>query len=218
MSTNPPPEQRPGAPGGKRAQNRERRIRSIADAALKLFLASGVEAVTIDAICEEAAMAKGSFYRYFEDKPALVAHLVSQLSEPLLQALEDGDAGLRAATDAQALEAAYQSLAMAVASTLLDHVDVVRLYLSELRGAPVSSREPFIWLAAQVRERAIASTMAARTHGLLRATDARVTTLVVIGAVESLLHEVLSERLQVDPIEASNDLLTIVLDGVRVRG
>jgi AcrR family transcriptional regulator len=218
VSTNPPPEHRPGPPGGKRALNRERRIREISDAALVLFLEAGIEAVTIDAICEHASIAKGSFYRYFEDKAALVRHLMAQLSEPLVRALDAGDEALRSARDASALEAAYRALALQIAAALFEHVDVVRLYLAELRGAPVASREPVTALAELVRERAIASTVAARSHGLLRATDVRITTLVVIGAVESLLHEALSGRLLVDPSAATNDLLTIVLDGVRARG
>src|SRR5262245_48909942 len=59
------PTERPGPVGGKRDENRRRRTEEIAAAAQRLFLARGVLGVTIDDIVREAAVAKGSFYRYF---------------------------------------------------------------------------------------------------------------------------------------------------------
>ena len=59
------PETRPGQAGGKRDQNRRARTQGLCDAAEKLFLARGIESVSIDDITKEAGVAKGSFYRYF---------------------------------------------------------------------------------------------------------------------------------------------------------
>ena len=49
-------------------------------AALGLFLSHGLEAVTIDDITRQAGVAKGSFYRYFEDKAALVRVLFEEVA------------------------------------------------------------------------------------------------------------------------------------------
>ena len=67
------PTLRPGPKGGKRDINRRRRTKEICDAGLSLFLQRGIEGVTIDDIVKSASVAKGSFYRYFQDKSDLVA-------------------------------------------------------------------------------------------------------------------------------------------------
>ena len=61
------PPQRPGKAGGKRARNRQQRTDALIEAGLQLFLERGVENVPIDDIAREAGMAKGNFYRYFDD-------------------------------------------------------------------------------------------------------------------------------------------------------
>jgi TetR/AcrR family transcriptional repressor of mexJK operon len=47
------------------------KVEAILDASWRLFLAHGVEAVTIDAIASEARVSKGTIYSYFADKHAL---------------------------------------------------------------------------------------------------------------------------------------------------
>src|SRR5438105_9860829 len=69
------PSERPGAPGGARDTNRQKKAGAITSAATALFLARGIESVSIDEITRDAGVAKGSFYRYFDDKTALVEHL-----------------------------------------------------------------------------------------------------------------------------------------------
>ena len=72
------PKQRPGQPGGRRDRNRKERLKSLGHSALELFLEQGIQATTIDEITKAAGVAKGSFYRYFEDKCALVAFLFEE--------------------------------------------------------------------------------------------------------------------------------------------
>src|SRR6478672_8161036 len=75
------PAQRPGQEGGIRAENRRRRTDSLLSAARDLFLLHGLEPVTIDDIVGQAGMAKGSFYRYFDDKATLVEALFGPVAE-----------------------------------------------------------------------------------------------------------------------------------------
>src|SRR4051794_12198344 len=71
--------QRPGPIGGKRDENRRQKNKDLQAAALELFLRKGIEGTTIDDIVERAGVAKGSFYRYFNDKDALARALVHDL-------------------------------------------------------------------------------------------------------------------------------------------
>ena len=75
------PKQRPGKPGGRRHRNRKERLKSLGHSALELFLAQGIQTTTIDEITKAAAVAKGSCYRYFEDKSAVVAFYLTRCTK-----------------------------------------------------------------------------------------------------------------------------------------
>lgn len=71
--TEPPSRRLAGAPPGPR--KREERAAAILDAAAALFVAKGVAATSIDDIVEQAGVAKGTFYHYFQDRAAMLEAL-----------------------------------------------------------------------------------------------------------------------------------------------
>lgn len=211
------PAERPGAPGGKRDRNRRERTTQLGQTALALFLARGIEVVTIDDICKAADVAKGSFYRYFEDKEALVEALVTPVDEAVREALDGCEARLHQAEDASALNAAYQGLALALFPVALGHLDVFRLYLQERAAPPVGARAPLAAFSRTVDEGAVRLTRVAVDRGLLHVPDPRISAFIVVGAVERLAQAVLSGSLDASPIDILTTLIRLVLDGVRAR-
>ncbi len=211
------PSERPGAPGGKRDRNRRERTSQLATTALALFLARGLEVVTIDDICQAAGVAKGSFYRYFRDKEALVESLVSPVDEIVRAAFAGCEARLREARDPAALQAAYQGLGLALLPAALAHLDVLRLYLQERAAPPVGVRAPLSALARTIDDGAIELTRVAVERGLLKVSDPRISALIVVGAIERLAHAVSSGELDASPLDIISSLIGVVLDGVRAR-
>lgn len=211
------PDARPGPPGGKRDENRRRRTREIAAAALQLFLARGIESVTIDEIVVAAGVAKGSFYRYFDDKAALVRALLAPVAGRLADATARCEIALQAARSKADLLEAYQALAGALAAGVFEAPDVVLLYLQENRAPGVDARAPVVELAAQGRAGALRLTEAAQAHGLLRPLDARVSAVAVTGAVERLLYGFLKGEDLGAPGVIPGALISLVLDGLRER-
>ncbi len=204
--------------GGKRDENRQRRTRALSDAGMRLFLAHGIELVTIDDIVHEAGVAKGSFYRYFEDKADLVDALVGPLNVRVREAFSACDRALaevRPGEAAESLTAPYMTLAMALTQLVLEDADVIRLYLQESRAPAVGARLPVANLARGVREGAIALATAAMRHRLVRGIDPRIVAMAVVGAVEHLMVRFLAgdQFGETDQIYAS--LISLVLDGVR---
>ncbi len=226
MSSNPPrapvarpglePLSRPGPAGGKRDENRKKRTQEICDAALRLFLSLGLEQVTIDDIVRKADVAKGSFYRYFVDKVDLVAVLFAPVSERVLQAFQLCEDVLRASRTPEELSAAYQGLALELAAIVMEHPDVVRLYLQECRAPDVGARKPVVVLAAEINQRAVSLTHVAHDQGLLRAFNSRVSAMAVVGAVEHLLFRFLSGDALGEVYEIPPMLVSLILDGLRV--
>ena len=72
------------ADGPRTSARRERTRERLLDAALALFAEHGVEATSIEAICDGAGFTRGAFYSNFEDKAALIDALSARfaLSEP----------------------------------------------------------------------------------------------------------------------------------------
>ena len=208
---------RPGAPGGKRDQNRKLRTKQLLDAALALFLKRGIESVTIDEIVEEAGLAKGSFYRYFEDKSAVVAALFVPMKARMAEAFAACEQELVAADDRESLNLAYVHLAERIAGALLEGPDVVRLYLQECRGPAEGARKAVRDLADRIDERAVHLTRVAHERGLLKPFDGRVSATAVVGATEKLAFAVLSGRDLGNPLGIPDALITLVLDGLRGR-
>jgi AcrR family transcriptional regulator len=208
-------QRRPGAQGGVRDTNRRERRRSLTDAALLLFLERGLEEVTIDDITQATGVAKGSFYRYFDDKAALVDALLAPVREEVLSALAACARALAKARDVEAMFDAYRALGAVLAGAVLTHPGVVRLYLQENRGAPSGARQKLAALADQIASSAILVTRKGHSHGLLRKVHPAVSALAVVGAVERLLLAVLRGEDVGNPLEIPEALTGIILDGLR---
>jgi AcrR family transcriptional regulator len=211
------PRERPGAVGGKRDDNRRRRIRQICDAALALFLKGGISSTTIDQIVNKAGVAKGSFYRYFKDKKELVETLFAPLATTMRNAMDDCLKALGAAKTPAELNAAYIKLALSLAEPITTAPDLLRLYLQESRAPAAGARSVVRHFADEVTQRAIDLSAAAIEHGLVRQTNPRLTALTVIGATERLMHGYLSDE-DLGPKEAIPQMvINVILDGVRPK-
>ncbi len=209
------PRQRPGKEGGARAQNRAERTRGLCEAALRLFLQRGIEATTVDEITKAAGVAKGSFYRYFEDKASLVDALLSPLEAEMEAAMQRCEERLGCAGGADELHAAYAGLARELAALLFASPDVVKLYLQEARAPADGARAPIRRIRDGVMGHALSLTETAHRRGLLEDVPPRVTAVAVVGAVEGMIIAFFDGYDLGDPVTATDALITMVLDGIR---
>lgn len=208
------PEQRPGRSGSKRDRNRNERTQQLCDAGLSLFLELGVEAVTIDEITRAAGIAKGNFYRYFDDKAQLVEAVFAPMTSSVRAALDTASTCVARARTVGELVQTYEGLARDLVVQLLPEPRLIRLYLQECRGPARGARLPIRALSDEIAERATELTRAAHSHGLLRDFPPELTALAVVGAVESLLFHRLEGMDFGDPTAAAQALITMVLEGL----
>ena len=66
-------------------QKKELKKKNLLHAAQTLFLEKGVSKTSISEIAEQAQVAKGTFYLYFEDKDDLLQQLLYQISYDIIQ-------------------------------------------------------------------------------------------------------------------------------------
>ena len=211
------PAERPGQPGGRRDTNRKERTKALSDAALALFLERGIEAVTIEDITTKAGVAKGSFYRYFDDKTGLTEALFAPVAAEVLHMFDDSIAKIKTAKTKEDAFLSYEVIAECLGKILLSEADVVLLYLQENKAPAEGARAPARKLATLISEKAIEHTKYAREHGLLRSgIPPELSTLTVIGAAERLLFGVLAgENVGGEVWEIPGALITLILDGIR---
>jgi len=77
------------APEGHRERKRRETARRIADAGLRLFIANGYEATTLDAIAAEAGISRRTFFYYFKSKDDILLSMVGSFDELIAEAFRD---------------------------------------------------------------------------------------------------------------------------------
>lgn len=211
------PSLRPGKPGGARDENRKQRSEALKKAALSLFLDRGIEGCSIDDIAHEAGVAKGSFYRYYDDKTALVAALVEPVATQIRDALTRTEARLSEANDRSSAYGAYQELALALVPIAIFQFDVVKLYLQEARAPQKGARAPIAALVDIIDAGAVRLSEVAVEHGIVNVKDPRITAYATVGAIEQLAISVVRGRLDASPVEIVSTLIRMVYDGIGTR-
>jgi AcrR family transcriptional regulator len=81
----------PIAVGGRRSKTRA----ALIDAGLRLFAERSVDAVTIDDLVQAANVAKGTFYNHFEDRDALLAALLEDITKAIEQLVIAANTGIK---------------------------------------------------------------------------------------------------------------------------
>jgi len=74
---------------GLRERKRRQTARRITEAALRLFIANGYEATTLDAIAAEADISRRTFFYYFKSKDDILLSMLSGFGEMIAEALQD---------------------------------------------------------------------------------------------------------------------------------
>ena len=206
------PVERPGAFGGKRDLNRRKRVEDLINAGLSLFLERGIEAVTIDEVAREAGMAKGNFYRYFRDKADLVEAVIDPVASTTRDAIHECDTQLRQADGREQAVAAYGQLGNRLVGALALYPDAICLYLQERRAPATIARQAISDLA---NELAMTLSQIAADRDFVSVSDPRVSALAVLGAVEALALASVRKQVELDPVETTKSLISIVLEGLR---
>ena len=179
------PVERPGAFGGKRDINRRKRVQDLIEAGLSLFLERGIEAV------------------------------IEPVASTTREAVQACDARLREADGRVDAVAAYEELGNRLIGALAMHPDAMCLYLQERRAPATTARQAISDLATDLDDRAMALSQVAADRQLVAISDPRVSAIAVLGAVEALALASVRNQVQMDPIETTKSLISIVLEGLQ---
>lgn len=191
-------------------QKRERR-KQILDAAKHVFAEAGYHGASINAIIERAAIARGTFYLYFESKAAVFDSILDHAMTDLRARLHRIEVGDPAAPPPQV---ALRDQVVSVFEYIVGDRPLAMLLLSAGHTPDAEAAERLDQFFAEVRDllrRALESGM---EIGLLRKVDARLGAAAMLGLIRGVIEQIIS---QPDPPAVDvvvSELLMVALRGV----
>lgn len=176
---------------GRREDNKARKLATLEEVAMRLFLEQGYHPASIEQIVAEAGIARGTFYLYFPDKAAIFKHLANQLLSPVLECLERSREALMSAATIEQTQGVYLTLSATITQALISNNDAALLYYRELRDPG----EIGDWL--RIRARQFDEVVIDLVHDLmnrrmLRSADPRVVAMAIVGAIDKLAYAYLT--------------------------
>ena len=205
-----------GATGKTWVRRPAERRTELLDAAERLFVARGVDGVTVADIALEAGVAKGSFYVYFASRDELLGALNARFGEELFGLLDDvlgalveeGASAMSgsdvAALDSTRIRALLEQSVERMIRTLLNHRGIIEVWSREPRAVGPSAQ----WLTRFVDRLAPWVSMAGG-EGPISCADPTTTALLVVhGIFGAVLQSILlGEDVDLDTlIRSSQDL------------
>jgi len=190
----------------RRARKKARTRREIYDAAMALFEREGFDAVTVEAICEAADVARGTFFHHFPTKAALLYELSDRVAGELPDVGED---------PSRSAAAELEALVDRMIGRLVAHAGVMRAMVREFFTNPEAIR------AAHARGRDFPDRIEAivrrgQERGeFRRGVDARLASAVVLSTAGAILSGNVFAEDEL-PVEAIRDqFFQVVFGGLR---
>jgi len=203
-------------PRSKEEVVQEYRIRSIQEATLRVISRKGMAAATMQEIADEAGVAKGTIYLYFRDRDELVEKTFESAMAELMVQIDE------ALTKDIPFEQKIRESIAAQLSFFSANAEFLRLYLS-LRmpeGSPERQRRQKKTCQPQYRTRIQKFADAievAMERGEIRRMDSFRLALFLIEGSNAVILERLSENKPPSEEADVDDIVALILDGVRKR-
>lgn len=196
---------------------RERRRRELLDVALRVFAERGYHQARISDIIDEAGVARGTFYLYFESKNAIFHALL----DDLLVRVRASVVGVSMNEGAPPVETQIRRSVERVLAAFVQSPDLTRIVLREAVGLDAEvDRKLQAFYARLHRWLADALDNGARL-GLLRSTNGELAAWAVLGTVKQMVQLLVDPPAQTTPkptiAEAAEAILDYSLLGLAPR-
>ncbi|MGE0786047.1 MAG: TetR/AcrR family transcriptional regulator [Sandaracinaceae bacterium] len=194
------------------AKLRAQRRQTVLDAALRVFSAKGYHQTRIADIIEEASIARGTFYLYFDSKHAIFDELLDDLLRRVDRSVEGVDMAPEAAPVRDQLLKVVKRVLIAFREDRM----LAKLILREAVGLDAEIDEKLSAFHHQLHAWLTQSLSRGQHIGLIRAIDPVLTAWCILGSVKQFLQLVLEapdDQLDLDHL--SEVILDYNLQGIR---
>jgi AcrR family transcriptional regulator len=193
-------------------RQRESRRTAVLAVARRIFSQKGYHDTSIDDLIEEAGIARGTFYLYFESKRAIFDELLDQLFVTLTASVQRIDVSPGAAPPIEQMNATVDR----VFKTLEEHREVARLLLREAVGIDADVDVKLQEFYGRIEALLVSAVSTGIHMGLVRPCDATLVARCILGASKEVVHFAFVERDpdKVDVRHLGRELIAFTLKGV----
>ena len=186
-----------------------RRIQLL-ELARQLFAKKGYHETNIEDIVSAAEVARGTFYLYFTDKRAIFEELVSISLERIGAAIERVDV----VDPARSVESQVLANIERIVHVLLDDPDTTKILLSAAVGVDEDFDPKLIAFYEEVGKLLEESLSDGQALGIVKAGDARVLSILTLGAMKELLYQIVMRGLPYEASTVTEALYAFLKNGV----
>ncbi|MCB9594594.1 MAG: helix-turn-helix transcriptional regulator [Sandaracinaceae bacterium] len=193
-------------------QKRARRRQTILDAALRVFSAKGYHQTRIADIIEEASIARGTFYLYFDSKTAIFHELL----EDVLTRIDENVAGVDLEPGALPVREQLLNTVRKIFSVFRADRAFAKLILREAVGLDEEVDAMLDGFYGRLHRWLSDSLRNGQRIGLIRAGDTELTAWLILGSVKQFAALVLTTSDEdIDLEQLSEVILDFNLQGIR---
>ncbi|HBQ14450.1 MAG TPA: hypothetical protein DEF51_26085 [Myxococcales bacterium] len=193
------------------AQKRKRRRRTVLDAALRVFSDKGYHQTRVADIIEEASIARGTFYLYFDSKNAIFHELL----DLLLERIHENMVGVDLSPGAPAVRDQILDTVRNILASFREDPALAKFVLREAVGIDETIDEKLDGFYRQLHDWLSMSLANGHAIGFIRALDTESVAWLILGSVKQLVQRVLEEE-ELDLDHLSRVLLDFNLQGIMV--
>jgi AcrR family transcriptional regulator len=184
----------------------------IREAANRVIASHGISGLTMSMVAEEAGLAKGTLYNYFEDKNDLVFYVLVKAFEPLIEKLEEvADADMPP----------VEHLTSAAHAFMSGFVGRQSLIAMAMQGRTVIDPARVMPVMKRMRERTERSCTRiikrGMDQGVFRPGDPTSVARLFLAAINGLLHPRVFAPSQRSLDDEVDELMDVFLNGIAAR-
>jgi len=189
---------------GRREEKKAEKRARIERAGLSLFTELGFDRTSIEQVIAQADIARGTFYLYYPDKLHLFESIQRRWIYPLTTVLTDVRSSIENAQSSQECIEIYQQMGQRLAHIGLTNAAELLLGIRELRAQSAGGD----WLRLQEKDiqgLTIDLTILAKTQGLIHVETPQLASIIIVGAIEKVFYEFVTQGLDGDPISLATE-------------
>lgn len=192
------------------AKKRERRRRKVLDAGLRVFAAKGYHQTRVSDIVEEAGIARGTFYLYFDDKRDVFEALVDDFLMRITACVKSIELDPDAPPPVEQLRANIRR----VVELALGEPTIVKLALFDATGLDPDLDEKLHGYYEGLRLLIAESLEQGQELGMVREGDRRLMVAIGLGGLKEVLVDAVGAQIDADAGQITDEIMRFLAGGL----
>ncbi len=156
----------------------------ILQAATRIFAKHGYQEASIDLVCKEAGIARGTLYQYFDDKRGLFREILQAYTERIRAFMQPFDTeGLELPSDPESLAALLSMRLHIIFQTVQEHRELYTIFFQEAQAKTTGTEDLVREVDAQFLSLMRQEILLVSAKGILKVDNAEFTANFILGGV-----------------------------------